>query len=174
MTPELPDPSAWGGFTILNELHGGFRNRAYLVRAASGLSALKSTRGSEASVAWVDRVHDIAEQAGLRVPRLVPDSNARLASLGWTLEPFVQGKPASPAGLRELAPAIARFHRLAGNMPQRSGFASCVDLVTCDAGGDIDLNAMPERLVECAARHGARWQASRNVSFTVISIRPTF
>ena len=124
MTAGPPDPGAWGGFAILDELRGGFRNPAFLVRAASGVFVLKSTRRSEASVAWVDRVHDIAEQAGLRAPRLMKDGNARLVCQGWTLEPFVESRTASRAGLRELAPAFARFHEMTGGMPQRSGSVS--------------------------------------------------
>lgn len=137
MTPPL---GAWGLTGTPVPLPGGHRNMVLRV----GDHVLKSTRRSEAAIAWLLPVAECAFAAGLNVP--VPRRSVRgsLVFDGWTCEPFWPGTPTPPA---DISDRMSRFHASAQDLPQRHGFASAHDLLTCTKGGDVDLGAMPPALV---------------------------
>src|SRR5690606_40112945 len=65
--------------------------------------------------------------------------------------------PISPADLAGVAGRIDDLHRRTAGMPQRPGFVGAVDLADgAEAGGDVDLRAMPESLASaCRVAWGA-------------------
>ncbi len=146
--------AAWGEFTVLGPLKGGHRNKALKVRSGDGVFVAKSSRRSEAALRWLEPVFDLAETAGFRVPRLVESKGGKVLENGWTLEPFLPGRPVT-GGLKATAPMIARFHDLAKGVGQRPGFASASALLRQHKSGDIDLSCMPARLV---AKLRAAWR----------------
>lgn len=101
----------------------------------------KSTRRSEAQVAWLGPVLAAAAAAGFRVPHLVRSDRGGLVADGWTLETFVAGVAGRDAAAAE--PALRRFHAAARQLPQRPGFVSATDLGQGRGGGDADLAALP-------------------------------
>lgn len=137
MTPPL---SAWGLTGSPVPLRGGHRNTVLQV----GGHVLKTTRRSEAALEWLTPVHDAAQAAGLRVPRLIRGGTGTLSVEGWTCEPYLPGRPADA---RRIAVQIQAFHRACDSLPQRPGFASASDLITSDYGGDVDLRLMPARVI---------------------------
>jgi Ser/Thr protein kinase RdoA (MazF antagonist) len=90
------------------------------------------------------------------VPKLIQSQQGTLIEQGWTLETFLEGEPAKPEHLAELAPFIEQFHELTANLPQRPGFGSSQQLLHQFTGGDVDLDAMPKDLVDSCRTH---WQA---------------
>ncbi|GGH51839.1 phosphotransferase [Frigidibacter albus] len=158
MTPP-PDSvlALWGLTAPLERLTGGHRNAAWRTRGRGPGLVIKSTRRSEAALLWLGGMMDAAEAAGFAVPRLIASRQGRLIEAGWTCEPFLEGRPFAPADLTRIAGRIEVLHRLSAAMPQRPGFASALDLAGgAEAGGDVDLRAMPAPLAEaCRAAWGA-------------------
>lgn len=147
----------WGITAPLERLRGGHRNAAWRTRGQGPDLVIKSTRRSEAALVWLGGMMEAAEAAGFAVPRLIPSRQGRLLEEGWTCEPFIDGRPLAPADLASIAGRIADMHRLTPAMPQRPGFVGAVELAGgADAGGDVDLRAMPSPLAEaCRAAWGA-------------------
>ncbi len=137
MTPPL---GAWGLTGTPVPLPGGHRNTVLRV----GNHVLKTTRRSEGAIAWLLPVAKHAIESGLNVPVPMRSHDGRCVVDGWTCEPFCPGRPTSPV---HIADRMTRFHVSSFNLPQRDGFASAHDLLTCTKGGDVDLDAMPEDLV---------------------------
>lgn len=155
----------WGACTILKPLPGGHRNTAYLIECRGERHVAKSTRRSPEALAWLAPVHDLAEAAGFRVPRLVPSRDGRLVVSGITVETFLDGAPPAPHQLADLLPRLQEFHTLAQTLPQRPGFASSVVLRHASQGGDVDLDQMPPTLVKQCRR---QWQAWADAPQSVV------
>jgi Ser/Thr protein kinase RdoA (MazF antagonist) len=49
---------------------------------------------------------------------------------------------------------LRRIHRLTAGWPQRPGFASTIELLTAERGGDVDLSAMPAAAVAACRQAG--------------------
>ena len=145
----------WGGGTVLRPIAGGHINSAFLVQMGNEYRVLKSTTQTEASVRWIANVQAVAQEIGLVVPEIIPAKDGQLVVSGMTLEPWINGQSASKRDRQELAPQLAEFHRLTRGWPQRPRFASSLELLETDRGGDINLAQMPHCVVE-RCRH--RWQ----------------
>ncbi|MEL6566244.1 MAG: phosphotransferase [Pseudomonadota bacterium] len=131
---------AWGLTGTPQSLAGGHRNRVLRV----GPHVLKSTRRSEAAVAWLLPVLDAAASAGFVVAPPIRSAAGVLVVEGWTCEPFLPGLPSDVAAVGD---RIRAFHARARAMPQRPGFAGSQELLVRDQGGDVDLSRMPAPLV---------------------------
>lgn len=152
----LPPLHLWNVSADLVPLPGGHRNRAFRTTGLPADLVFKSTRRTPAALDWLADVHRLARDAGFVVPTLGTSVNGRLTEAGWTCEPFLPGTPFAPRDLHLIRPTLARFHLLAQSLPQRPGFLSSQELLFCDAGGDVDLAAMPAGL---AATCRAAWRA---------------
>ncbi|MEL6887926.1 MAG: phosphotransferase [Pseudomonadota bacterium] len=133
MTPPL---AAWGLDGTPAPLPGGYRNTVLRV----GVHVLKTTRRSEAAVAWLVPVMDALGARGLSAPHPIRAADGHYVVDGWTCEPFVAGQPCDPQALRQLWPRLTGF-------PQRPGFAAAKTLQYLPRGGDVDLSRMPPPLV---------------------------
>ncbi|WP_299148856.1 phosphotransferase [uncultured Tateyamaria sp.] len=136
----IPPLAAWGLTGTPVTLRGGHRNTVLRV----GAHVLKTTRRSEAALEWLTPVHDAAQAAGLRVPRLIRSEAGALNVEGWTCEPYLPGRPSDA---RTIATRIEAFHHACIALPQRPGFASATDLIMSECGGDVDLRLMPTQVV---------------------------
>lgn len=107
------------GVGVIRELEGGHRNRVFLVDRDGTRLVAKTTRHGEPALRWLLPVLCAARTAGLAPPDLIADGEGRLAPGGLTLEPFVDGRTATPGEMRAIAPRIARIHaRMAGRTPR--------------------------------------------------------
>jgi len=139
--------SHWGDFEVVEPLKGGHRNQVFRVRGQKGDFVLKSTRRSEASIAWLMDVHVVARSTGIVVPALVQSNNGSFVCDGWTLEQFVEGSHPKDLPTDWLHLTMCEFHAATARFRQRPGFASSTELISVDIGGDIDFRQMPEELV---------------------------
>ena len=133
MTPPL---DAWGLTGTAVPLTGGHRNTVLRV----GDFVLKTTRRSEAAIAWLLPVFQRLERYGLRAPHPIRSARGGFIAEGWICEPFVTGTPCNPLHLRAAWPRVTRS---SGNIPQRPGFAAARTLCRMPRGGDIDLTRLP-------------------------------
>lgn len=148
MIPLADSLSGFGPFTPLRPLAGGHRNTVWLVAGAAGQAVAKSTRRTEAQLAWLAPLHAAARKAGFIVPAPFRTIEGCPVSNGWTLEPFVEGRPPGAADRPAIAPLIDRFHAGTKDIGQRPGFCSMAELCTMDHSGDIDLTALPLEMVQ--------------------------
>lgn len=135
-----PPLAAWGLTGTPVPLPGGHRNTVLRV----GDHVLKTTRRSEAAIAWLLPVAVRASVSGLTMPRLLRTSSGDFVADGWTCEAFHPGIATSPV---EIADRMAAFHTQTSDLPQRAGFATARDMLHQTKCGDIDLSAMPPALV---------------------------
>ncbi len=149
MTTVGTDPplSAWGLSGPLTPLSGGHRNTVYRTAGPGPARVLKSTRRSEAAVAWLLPVLEAAASAGFLVPPPLLSQNGQLVVNGWTCEPWLEGVPSGADTLRALGPQLSAFHAATRIGSQRPGFLSARDLLWMEQGGDVDLSGMPSDLV---------------------------
>ncbi|MDJ0827689.1 MAG: phosphotransferase [Rhodobacter sp.] len=136
------------GVRVVGPLPGGHRNAVWLVERGPELCVAKTTRRTEAALAWLGPVQALARRCGIGAPGLLRDNAGRFAPGGVTLEPFLAGRAGPPGWRMALAPRVAAFHKAAAGMVQRPGFCSVAVLRRVPRGGDIDLSAMPPRLVQ--------------------------
>ena len=139
---------AWGRFEILGQLSGGHRNACFKVAQKDRLFVAKTTRRSSAALTWLGPVQEFAQRAGFLVPKLIRSTGGNLSENGWTLEPFLQGRPATQSEIPQLAPLLRRFHQLGESHIQRPTFASAKDLLVQTGSGDVDLKDMPKEIVK--------------------------
>ncbi len=155
----------WGKTQIIRPLTGGNRNQAWLIKIEDQFRVAKTTRRSESALEWLSPVHDAAESAGFLVPRLLPSLQGLLSVDGLTVERFIDGSTPSPTSLQALEPLLAQFHRNSHDYPQRPTFASSIELLGQEAGGDVDLGKMPAELAR-ACRDA--WQIFANAPKSVV------
>lgn len=151
MTPPL---AAWGLHGTPVARPGGHRNTVLRV----GAHVLKTSRRCEAALRWLGPVQDIVEAQGLAVPRLIAAANGMLCVNGWTCEPFLPGLPTPPA---RISAAMTALHDAARILPPRPDCPGTQILQSKMAGGDVDLNIMPEPLVTALRAAWAELPAAR-------------
>lgn len=142
---------------MVRGLSGGHRASVFLVerdgngevvRDAGGdrFVAKKTSRSGEA-VAWAAALARRAREAGLGASGYLATVDGRWMVAGVTLQPFLEGRPATAAERRAASARLRSFHASTARMRQRPGFASSTALLRRRRGGDVDLDAMPESLV---------------------------
>ena len=147
--------SGFGSVSILGPLPQGHRNSVYLVVCADRRCVAKTTRRSEAELAWLADLMRQAELCGFRVPHFLPARDGRLVSNGWTLEPFLAGREVDPTA-HLLSPALPHLHRTTADWKQRPGWVGLGDLANGQSGGDVDLSTLPH---DVQAQCRAAWAA---------------
>ncbi len=93
---------------------------------------------------------------GLGAPRVIPTIGGERFRGDVVIHEYVDGHPPQSGEDWE---AVARYltsvHSLLADLEQRPGFASALDLLSVDEGGDVDLSAMPP---EAVRRCRAAWR----------------
>lgn len=145
----LPPLDAWGLSGDVTPLPGGHRNT--VLRVADHV--LKTTRRSEAAIAWLLPVVAALQDHGLKAPAPLRSTAGRLVVDGWTCERLHVGISAMPDRVIERWPDFAQG--TPGTM-QRDSFRSSTDLCYVAVGGDIDLSIMPDPLVAALRAAWAR------------------
>lgn len=141
MTPPI---HLWSLSAPIEKLMGGHRNTAFRTTGLKQDFVFKTTRRSVAAIEWLGAVHDLAQEAGLVVPKPMPSQRGNLVEHGWTCEVFLAGKAFSPSDMHLLRPHIEAFHARTKGTPQRPGFLCAHELLTKNKGGDVDFGTMPE------------------------------
>ena len=130
---EAPPAGIWPGLSAIRPLPGGARNSVWHARDTAGRDwVLKSTTHSEAALAWLDPVFAAARGAGLIVPEPARTPDGRRAPGGWCAEPFVEGRPGTPADLVRLGERLAAFHAATRALPPRPGLPDAAEIALPD------------------------------------------
>ena len=148
--------AAWGQLDVIGPLGGGHRNTVLELRRGRDRLVARSSRRPPASLDWETGLLDHLARHGLRVPAVVPALDGRRHVAGVIVQTWLEGTPPGPHDWAAVAVAVRRLHELTAGWPQRPGFASTIDLLTADRGGDVDLAAMPADAVAACRRAWAR------------------
>jgi Ser/Thr protein kinase RdoA (MazF antagonist) len=134
---------AWGQAEVVGALGGGNRNTVAEVRIAGERLVARVSRRDPAGLDWEISLLDFLAAQGLRVPVAVPARDGRRQVEGVVVQTWLDGTVPGAGDWPEVAAVLRRVHELTMGWPQRPGFASARELLTCDRGGDVDLLAMP-------------------------------
>lgn len=156
---------AWGPLEVVRAIPGGSRREAVLVEREGRRLVAKTTRRSEAALAWLTDVHSEAQHAGIVVPAFLPSQGGHLVESGITLESWIDGRPADAHGMARLRGKLRAFHDATRALPQRPGFTSTTALIDAAVGGDVDLTAMPDDVVRACR---AAWERMGGTPRSVI------
>lgn len=130
--------------SIEGRLAGGTRCDTWAVRIGERPYVARRSTRSEAALAWEADLLRYLAGCGLSVPEPLPAADGRLHADGLIVLTWLEGRaPQTAREWREAATALKRLHDLTRGWPQRPGFASSLDLLTRDRGGDVDLGNMP-------------------------------
>jgi len=139
-----PDLSAWPGVELGDPLTGGARAPVYRAHRDGQRLLVKVSSRTPESLAWELSLLRHLDQAGLRVPVVVPPVAGRPSARGRGVQTFLPGHPPRTrqdwAGVATL---VTPVHDLTFDWPQRPGSLGIRQLLTRDRGGDIDLTALP-------------------------------
>ena len=162
---EQPPIGQWGVAAALVALSGGHRNTAFRTHVLARDLVFKSTRRSEAAIAWLVPVFELAAQSGFIVPWPMKSKRGRYVEDGWTCEMFIHGAMFRAEDMQGIGAQIAAFHAATRQIAQRPGFASAGALLQSDVGGDVDLRVMPR---EIAARCREAWSRIHRLPVCVV------
>ncbi len=137
----------WGRAVVAGPLGGGNRNTVAEIRLHGQRMVARESVRSSASLDWEVALLDHLASHDLRVPVPVPALDGRRHVGGVMVQTWLDGDPPGPGDWPAVAATLRTLHRLTAGWPQRPGFASTLDLLTADRGGDVDLSAMPANAV---------------------------
>ena len=77
------------------------------------------------------------------------------------VQTWLPGRQPGPGDWPAVAATLRKLHQLTADWAQRPGFASTIELLTADRGGDVDLSQMPAGAAAACRHAWARLDASR-------------
>lgn len=141
---------SWGHVEVIGALGGGNRNQVVEVRIGGRRLVARKSRRDPASLDWEIALLDFLAGHRLRVPVAIPALDGRRHVAGVVVQTWLDGEPPEADDWQAVAATLRRVHHLTAGWPQRPGFASTLELLTADRGGDVDLSVMPaDAVVAC-------------------------
>lgn len=140
----------WGtSATLRARLSGGNRSDVWAAEVDGRRCTMRLSSRVPQALDWeLDLVQFLGAE-GIEVPEVVADTSGERRCGQFFMLSWIDGRPpAGHADWRAVARTIDRVHALTTAWRQRPTFASTVDLLTQDAGGDVDLTLMPREAVE--------------------------
>ena len=117
------------------------RGRERLVVRHSGRSA--------PALDWELDLLEFLDAHGIGVPRPVSSDDGRRHVDGVLIYRFIDGRPPRDrADWQRAVTVLTAVHEMTEGWPQRPGFASSRQLLSEDRGGDVRLDAMPDKAVD--------------------------
>lgn len=157
--------AAWGDADIVRPLSGGNRNAVMEIRLDGRRLVARQSRRQAASLDWEADLLGHLARHGMRVPSVVPTRDGRDHAAGVMVLTWLDGTPPGSHDWPAVYAALQRLHDLTSDWPQRPGFRSTAELMTADAGGDVDLTAMPADAVADCRR---AWAALAGTPMAVV------
>ena len=132
----------WGSATIGAEL-SGFRNRVWSIRLRGERYVARQSSRSAGVLEWELDLLETLKRHGFNVPVPVPTATGERHIDGLVVFTFLEGK--QPEGRRDwqlVSDELRRLHELTRAWPQRPGFRTSRELLTENAGGDVDMSLL--------------------------------
>jgi len=149
--------SCWGAsVSRIEPLTGGVANDVWSVNLDGQIAVARLGKRSDADLEWETNLLLHLEREGLIVPVPIPTTDGRYFVDGLVVMKFMEGgPPETESDWCRVAETLRQLHRLTEGWPQRPGWRSSGDLLNCQKGTKVDLNAMPP---EAVARCRAAWK----------------
>lgn len=140
----------WGtSATLGTRLSGGNRSDVWAAEVDGRRSTLRRSRRSPEAIDWELDLVQFLGSNGIEVPAVIPAASGGRRWDTFFVLSWIDGRPPATDGdWRDVARTLERVHALTRAWRQRPTFASTVDLLTRDAGGDVDLTLMSAEAVE--------------------------
>jgi Ser/Thr protein kinase RdoA (MazF antagonist) len=149
----LGDLGEFGDVELGAVLTEGARNEVVAVRVDRLAAVARRSRRGEESLDWELDLLEFLAACDIVVPRPIRTAAGARRIGTLSLFTWIDGhQPATTAEWEAVRDELRRIHRLTVGWPQRPGFASAADLLTMQAGGDVDLGSMPPAAVEQCRR----------------------
>jgi len=163
----------WGDdLQIEARLSGGSRNAVWAITLNGERHVARQGRRSGPALAWELDLLDHLLATGFRVPRVVPNGDGRRDLDGLVVFTWLDGDPpSSDEDWQRVRSWLGRLHERTRGWPQRPGFASTLDLLSVEAGGDVRLDQMPPEAVD---RCRDAWRAITGEPRSVVHGDPGF
>lgn len=100
-------------------MQGGARSRLWRVAVAGSPCVARRAAVGEPSLRWLQRLQALALAQGVQLAPLLPSQTGALTIGGWTVEPWLEGRPGMPADLATLRCSLRRMHRATWGWPPR-------------------------------------------------------
>jgi len=91
----------------------------------------------EPSLRWLARLQRVAIAQGLRLAPMIPAHSGALTVGGWTVEPWLEGQPATQTDLPAMRRALQRMHRATRRWPARPGLVPRLPLKLPTAEAEV-------------------------------------
>lgn len=138
----------WPGISIGGRVTNGARTEVWTGHLEDvGKVIARRSRRSQPSRAWEWALLRHLRDMGIEVPDLIPSAGGDVDVDGWHVYHYIDGREPSAEDPR-LVRSIGRVHRATSGWPQRPGSASARDLLVDSAGGEVNLDGMPDVLVD--------------------------
>ncbi len=159
--------SAWSTTAqVEGQVGGGHRNRIWAVRIGGRRYAARLSTRPDATLDWEIQLLDHLYAAGMSVPAVLRTRDGRARVDGLILFSWLDGHPpASESDWRLVTDQLTRLHELTTGWSQRPLFRSSLQLLEEPAGGDVDLDVMPEDVVR---RVRDAWRAVADGPISVV------
>jgi len=169
---------AWGQLRVVRGLSGGHRASVFLVErdgngevardAVGDRFVAKTTSRSGEAVAWAAALARRAREAGLGASGYLATVDGRWMVAGVTLQPFLEGRPATAAERRAASARLRSFH--AATAPCVSGQGSPAARRSFGGGAGVTWTWTPCRKAwcACAGMLGGLFKVGRERRSTVI------
>jgi Ser/Thr protein kinase RdoA (MazF antagonist) len=146
----LRELNAWDRDATVDGLLGrGARNEVWAVSVRGAPCVARRSARSSAALGWELDLLEKLRREGVGVPATITALDGRRHVDGLVVTERIEGHP--PATTADWVLALAelrRVHEVTRQCPQRPTFAASRELLSCVAGGDIDLDIMPPEVVE--------------------------
>ena len=135
---------AWGDVELTAPTRGGSRNKVWYGLVNGEARVIRRSQRATEALSWELEAVESVRALGLRVPATIPTLAGESQHGGIVVHERVEGRPPdSENDWRRVAAYLQELHGGVGEIAQRPGFTSSLDLLGVDSGGDVDLSKMP-------------------------------
>lgn len=133
----------WGEAEVEAEV-SGLRNRVWTIRLRGERCIARQNTRNAGALDWELDLLESLHDHGFTVPLPIPTRSGERRAGGLVVLSFIEGRePEGPGDTERVADELRRLHALPGTRAQRPGFRTARELLTADAGGDVDMSLLP-------------------------------
>jgi len=141
------DPTPWSDLRLTEQIVDGNRNEVWRASLGGSPVSVRASRRSQQSLDWeLDLLH-LLEEAGFRVPTVMPAIDGSRHVSGVVVQRWLDGRaPATPGDWKLVAAELARLHEVTAGHWQRPGCCVVTELARQRRSLDADLDEMPRQV----------------------------
>jgi len=140
------DPTPWSDLRLIEQVVVGNRNEVWRASLRGSPVSVRASRRSQQSLEWELDLLRVLDEAGFRVPTVVPAIDGSSHVNGVVVQRWLDGRtPATLGGWELVATELARLHEVTAGHSQRPGCCVVTELARQRRCLDADLDEMPRQ-----------------------------